>query len=97
MTKREKSLICIICIAVLIFSITYSIYNSRNKPKIVSYEPYYICQGETLWSISKPISQATRLDIQSIVNEIEIHNGITANIKVGQLIEVPTYSIKEIK
>lgn len=92
MTKREKRLICIICAAVLMFSIAYSIYNRSQQPEIISYEPYYISRGETLWDIAKPISQATGLGIQSIVDEIENHNGITANIKIGQSIEIPTYS-----
>ena len=95
MTKREKRLICIICTTVLMFSIAYSIYNRSQQPEIISYEPYYISRGETLWDIAKPISQATGLGIQSIISEIENHNGITANIKIGQSIEIPKYLAKE--
>lgn len=88
-TRTLISMIGIVMLLLLWFNKTYS------KTEI-SYKEEFIYVGDTLWSIAEKESKENKYyenkDIRNIVSELKDINNIDGNLKVGERIEIPTFS-----
>lgn len=72
---------------VLLFTavILHQCSKEERQPKAT--ESYTIQSGETLWSIGTK-NRPHDMSIQEYIYRLETHNGITADIRAGQTIEL---------
>lgn len=72
---------------VLLFTavILHQCSKEERQPKTT--ESYTIHSGETLWSIGTK-NRPQDMSIQEYIYRLETHNGITADIRAGQTIEL---------
>ena len=93
MKKFIRSL-AIIMISIL-FLLFVGLSNTYSKGE-VRYKEEYVYAGDTLWSIAEEELKENKYyeneDIRNIINEIRnINNMDSANLKVGQKIQIPTF------
>ena len=93
MKKFIRSLVIVMLSILFLLFIGFSSTYSKGN---VRYKEQYIYQGDTLWSIAEEELKENKYyeneDIRNIVNEIKnINNMDSANLKVGQKIQIPTF------
>ena len=93
MKKFARSLVIVVLSILFLLSVGLSSTYSKGK---VEYKEQYIYQGDTLWSIAEQQLKENKYyeneDIRNIVIEIKSINNIdTANLKVGEKIQIPTF------
>lgn len=79
----------------VIISIITLVVCQMTQPKVVevmAWDTHIVSQGDTLWSISKDISQNNK-DTRDIVSLIRERNNISPTLQVGQEIIVPNLNI----
>lgn len=92
--KKFIRSLAIIMISIL-FLLFVGLSNTYSKGE-VRYKEEYVYAGDTLWSIAEEELKENKYyeneDIRNIINEIRnINNMDSANLKVGQKIQIPTF------
>ena len=86
MTRRERNIRRAIFFTVLGLTVLL-ICGSVSRGKNEVYEPYTVMNGDTLWGIAEDY-KPNNMSYREYIYLLRQHNGIGADIKPGQAIEV---------
>lgn len=95
--KDKKKFLRLVVVGVgIMILINVIIFNKVFSHQEVNYKTVSVSNGDTLWSIAKLEKEENSFyegrDVRDIVQEIKkINNLGTANLKVNQTLEIPTY------
>jgi len=95
--KDKKKFLRLVVVGVgIMILINVIIFNKAFSHQEVNYKTVSVSNGDTLWSIAKLEKEENSFyegrDVRDIVQEIKkINNLGTANLKVNQTLEIPTY------
>ncbi len=90
MKERKKIRLTVILLIVMIILITICLKSALTPkyPEVDHWEKYVIQPGDTLWTI---VPNDNEYDIRVIIDMVEEHNNITANIRAYDVIELPVW------
>lgn len=92
----KKFLRAILIIMGIVICINMFISNRTLSHQEVEYKTVSVTSGDTLWTIAKEEQEENSYyegkDIRDIVYDIKKTNNLkTANLKINQVLEIPTY------
>jgi len=90
MSKAVQNLICFLIMTVIVIGLFYGFIKALEPdvPEVDHWEEYMIRSGDTLWSIT-PYKEG--YDIRDLIDCIQTHNNISAEIFPGEIIELPVW------
>lgn len=91
MRNKVKYIIEFIIILVLFVILAVAFKNKYlSRPaEALRFESYIVHPGDTLWDIAEQYTNGA--DPRELIYEIQVYNGINADIRPGEEIKIPIY------
>lgn len=87
-----KKLLTVLLIAGILIGVFTLVVKALQTPDPVSYEPYVVEKGDTLWGIAHQSDMWNKMDASIIIEDMKEKSDCTATIYPGQIVYIPMYN-----